>query len=193
LQTLSFDNGVKRGRKLVIWRYIMSRGGARPGAGRPKGKGKFGEVTKPVRIPLSRVEEVLEYIESPRYRFPVYETNISAGSPSPVEDFTEGEIDLNKYLVDNPDSTFFVRVTGDSMINAAIHEGDLLIVDRSLKPRHGKIVIASVDGMLTVKTLHKENDKTALMPANDTYQPIELAEGSEMIIWGVVTQVLHSV
>jgi len=171
----------------------MSRGGARPGAGRPKGKGKFGEVTKPVRIPLSRVEEVLEYIESPRYRFPVYETNISAGSPSPVEDFTEGEIDLNKYLVDNPDSTFFVRVTGDSMINAAIHEGDLLIVDRSLKPRHGKIVIASVDGMLTVKTLHKENDKTALMPANDTYQPIELAEGSEMIIWGVVTQVLHSV
>lgn len=193
MQTLSFDNGVKRGRKLVIWRYIMSRGGARPGAGRPKGKGKFGEVTKPVRIPLSRVEEVLEYIESPRYRFPVYETNISAGSPSPVEDFTEGEIDLNKYLVDNPDSTFFVRVTGDSMINAAIHEGDLLIVDRSLKPRHGKIVIASVDGMLTVKTLHKENDKTALMPANDTYQPIELAEGSEMIIWGVVTQVLHSV
>jgi DNA polymerase V len=171
----------------------MARGGARKGAGRPKGQGKFGEKTKPIRIPESMVDEVLEYVNTKGYKLPLYASKVQAGFPSPADDFMEGKLDLNKHLVKHPTATFFVRVSGDSMIDAGIHPDDILVVDRSLEPKHGKIVIAALDGELTVKRLHKTSSKTYLMPENKRYSPIEVTEESEMSTWGVVTNVIHSV
>jgi DNA polymerase V len=171
----------------------MPRGGVRSGAGRPKGKGKFGEKTTPIRIPESMVEDVLEFVNFKGYSLPLYACKVQAGFPSPADDFMEGKLDLNEHLVKHPTATFFVRVSGDSMIDAGIHPDDILIVDRSLEARHGKIIIAALDGELTVKRLHKTSDKTYLMPENKRYSPIEINEENEMSVWGVVTNVIHSV
>jgi DNA polymerase V len=171
---------------------MSSRGGARIGAGRPKGQGRYQEPTKPIRVPESLVVQVLDYISSNGYYLPFYTSTVSAGFPSPADDYMEGKIDLNKHLIKHPTATFLVRVAGDSMIKVGIHPNDILIVDRSLEPRHGKIVIAAIDGYLTVKRLHMTTTKTLLVSENDSYQPIELLEGNDMIIWGVVTNVIHS-
>jgi DNA polymerase V len=170
-----------------------SRGGKRSGAGRPKGTGKYGEKTIPIRVPESLVLEVLDYVESKGFALPFYSCAVSAGLPTSADDHTEGSLDLNQHLIKHPASTFFVRVSGDSMILAGIHEGDILVVDRSLEPRHGKVVIAAIDGHLTVKRLCKIQDRILLMPENENYQPIELQEGNDMVIWGVVTNVVHGV
>lgn len=171
----------------------MSRGGARKGAGRPKGLGKYGESTKAVRLPLSVIPQ-LEKLIHKTFLLPLYATKVSAGFPSPAEDYISARLDLNEYLIKHPASTFLVRATGTSMINAGIHENDILIVDRSLTPVHGKIVIVAIDGQLTVKKLHKKkNGKYILMAENPNYPPIEIKEDQETFIWGVVTQVLHPV
>jgi len=171
----------------------MTRGGARVGAGRPRGQGQFGEPTKPVRIPESLVEKVTAYISHQGYQLPFYACAVSAGFPSPADDFLERSLDLNEHLIKNPSATFFVRVVGDSMLGAGIHPDDILVVDRSLTPVHGKIIIAAVDGQLTVKRLHKKNKKVCLLPENDEYSAIELSPDNDVVIWGVVTTVLHSV
>lgn len=169
----------------------MPRGGARPGAGRPKGQGKFREPTKAMRVPESMLAEILEFVESRSYKLPFYTCAVQAGFPSPADDYIEGELDLNKYLIKHPTATFFVKATGDSMINAGIHHGDILIVDRSLEAQHGKIVIAAVDGNLTVKRLQKSNKGARLVPENDEFEPICINEDNDVVIWGVVTNVLH--
>lgn len=171
----------------------MPRGGTRPGAGRPKGKGKFGEATKPVRIPESLVEDVLGFVESRGCQLPLYACKVQAGFPSPADDYMEGKLDLNKHLVKHPTATFFVRAAGESMLGAGIHPGDILVVDRSLEARNGKIVIAAVDGELTVKRLSKTSRGTALLPENDNFDPIEISDNNDVVIWGVVTNVLHAV
>lgn len=171
----------------------MTRGGFRKNAGRPKGKGKFGEETKPVRIPVSMVDEVLEFVQHKGYQLPLYSSKVQAGFPSPADDSAEGRLDLNEHLVKHPASTFFVRVAGESMINAGIHPDDILVVDRSLEPIHGRVVIAAIDGELTVKRLHKEKGELLLMPENDDYPPIRVSETEELFIWGVVTSVIHAV
>jgi DNA polymerase V len=171
----------------------MSRGGARVGAGRPKGRGPHGEATKPLRIPLSMVAEVVEYVSNRGYHLPLYSSKVQAGFPSPADDFMEGKLDLNQYLIKRPAATFLVRATGDSMINAGIHEGDLLVVDRSLTPLDGKVVIAAVDGYLTVKRLGIRKDAMWLFPENDKYPPIEVNPEADNYIWGVVTNVIHGV
>ena len=171
----------------------MSRGGARPGAGRPKGIGPHGEATKPIRIPLSMVAEVVEYVANRGFRLPLYGAKVQAGFPSPADDFMEGKLDLNEYLIKRPAATFLVRATGDSMIGASIHEGDLLVVDRSIEPADGKIVIAAIDGQLTVKRLSIKKNKKWLMPENPNYPPIEIDAENGAFIWGVVTNVIHSV
>lgn len=171
----------------------MPRGGARLGAGRPKGQGKYTEQTKPIRIPKSMVEEVLEYIETQGHQLPLYSCSVQAGFPSPADDYIEGKLDLNKHLIKHPTATFFVRVAGMSMIKAGIHPGDILIVDRSIEANNGKIIIAAVDGQLTVKRLHKSSNGIYLMPENDDYEPIKITEGNDVKIWGVVTNVLHQV
>jgi DNA polymerase V len=123
---------------------------------------------------------------------PVFLERVPAGFPSPAGDYMEGKLDLNEHLVNHPAATFFVRVTGDSMIDKGIHSGDLLIVDRSLDPRDGNIVIAVVDSEPTVKQLEKRNGKLRLLPANKNYEPLEVSEQQSFEIWGVVTNVIHS-
>ena len=171
----------------------MSRGGARFGAGRPKGQGRYQEITKPIRIPESMVQEILEYVETRGYRLPLFACAVQAGFPSPADDYMEGKLDLNNHLIQHPTATFFVRAAGVSMIKAGIHPGDILVVDRSLEAKHGKIVIAALDGQLTVKRLHKSSQGTYLVPENDEYEPIKIEEGNDVVIWGIVTSVLHKV
>lgn len=171
----------------------MQHGGARKGAGRPKGQGLYGEPTKPIRIPVSQIDSVLQFVAYKGYQLPLYSSKVSAGFPSPADDHIDGKLDLNEHLIKNPTSTFFLRVSGNSMINAGIHENDILIVDRSIKPQSGKIVIAAIDGELTVKRLaNHSSGKLYLMPDNPDFEPIEIQASSELIIWGVVTNVVHS-
>jgi DNA polymerase V len=188
----------------------MPRGGKREGAGRPAGTGKYGEKTKAVRLPISIADEILTSLQqSPekpeivvdsifkpdgqtRYRVPLYLNPIAAGLPAVTDDYIEGKIDLNRHLIKHPESTFLVRVTGESMKDAGIHPNDLLVVDRAIEPISGKVVIAVVDGELTVKRLRKHRDRLWLMPENPEYPPIEINENMELHIWGVVTNVIHA-
>ncbi len=123
---------------------------------------------------------------------PLYQTSVSAGFPSAGDDQVEERIDLNKMLIKHPAATFFLRVSGNSMIKAGIHDGDILVVDRSLKAQSGKVVIAAVNGELTVKRLLLEKGRVQLIAENDAYPPIEIEAESELRIWGVVTNVIHS-
>lgn len=123
---------------------------------------------------------------------PIFLESVSAGFPSPADDYLEGRLDLNEYLVRNPSATFFLRVTGDSMIDAGIHSGDVLIVDRSLTPRSGSIVIAAIDGELVVKRLKISKNKIYLIPENRQYEQIEIKSEMNFEVWGVVTSVIHS-
>lgn len=170
----------------------MSHGGVRRGAGRPKGQGRYGEPTRPIRLPLSLIKPVLRFVEHHGYQLPLYGSKVSAGFPSPADEHIESHLDLNEYLIKHPAATFFARVSGNSMVNAGIYENDILIVDRSLKPSHGKIVVAAVDGQLTVKRLHQKNGQVLLMPENPNFQPLEIKDGSDIYLWGVVTSVIHS-
>jgi DNA polymerase V len=123
---------------------------------------------------------------------PLFLVPVSAGFPSPADDYLEGKLDLNQYLVKHPAATFFVRVTGDSMIGAGIHSGDLLIVDRSLEPKDGNVVIAVLDGELTVKRIERHDGKLFLAPENKDYPLIPVTEEQFFQVWGVVTNVVHS-
>ncbi|MBV8802406.1 MAG: translesion error-prone DNA polymerase V autoproteolytic subunit [Gammaproteobacteria bacterium] len=170
----------------------MNHGGKRKGAGRPKGQGKYKEATKPIRLPVSMLKSVLKYIQNKSFKIPLYGSKISAGFPTLADDHIEEHLDLNEHLIKNPASTFFVRATGNSMLNAGIHENDILIIDRSIIPTHGKIVIAAIDGQLTVKKLHIKNKELLLMPENPEYSPIKITEENDTHIWGVVTNIIHS-
>lgn len=124
---------------------------------------------------------------------PLFVSGLRAGFPSPADDYIEKKLDLNEYLVKHPAATFYVRVEGDSMIGAGILSGDILVVDRALQPTHNKIVVAIVDGEFTVKRLLIKGKKVLLSPENDMYQPIEVTEGMDFAVWGVVTSVIHEV
>lgn len=124
---------------------------------------------------------------------PIFLALVEAGFPSPADDWIEDALDLNKLLIKKPTATYFLRVKGDSMIGAGIHEHDLLIVDRSISPAHNDVVIASVLGDLTVKRLHREQDAVRLVPDNPGYDPIEVTQEMDLRIWGVVTYSLHKV
>ena len=117
---------------------------------------------------------------------------VPAGFPSPAEDLVLDELDLNEYLIKHPTSTFFMRVSGDSMVDAGIFDKDILIVDRSLNARHGHIVIAALNGELTVKRLVIKGDSAILAPENKKYKPITIESLDDLKIWGVVTNVIHS-
>ena len=122
---------------------------------------------------------------------PISTARISTGFPSPAADYEECKLDLNKHLINNPAATFFVRASGDSMTGAGIHNGDLLIVDRSQEPVNGNVVIAVIDGELTVKRLRIRMGKCTLEPENDNYPVQKITEGMEFEVWGVVTNVIH--
>ncbi|KPA14663.1 DNA polymerase V [Candidatus Magnetomorum sp. HK-1] len=122
---------------------------------------------------------------------PLFMVPVSAGFPSPAEDYIEGKLDLNQHLIKHPAATFFVRVTGDSMIDAGIHPGDILIVDRAVEALDKKVVIAVINGELTVKRIRSTKTGYMLMPENNNYSPIQITEDSEFEVWGVVTTVIH--
>jgi DNA polymerase V len=185
------------------------RGGQRPGAGRKSGTGPFGEPTQPIRVPLSLLPSVkallscsgkqpgglylLPFTAQPSaLSLPLYGSRVPAGFPSPADDHLDKSLDLNDHLVQHPAATFFVKVQGHSMIGAGIHHGDLLVVDRSLEPKHQAIVIAVVNGDLTVKRLKVENGRVWLMPENPDFSPLEITDGMDLHIWGVVAHVVHS-
>jgi len=122
---------------------------------------------------------------------PLFVARVEAGFPSPAEDYIEGKLDLNKHLIRHPAATFFVRVAGDSMIDAGIHPGDILIVDRALEPADKKIVIAVINGELTVKRIRITGEKITLVPANRNYAPIRVEGEMDFEIWGIATSVIH--
>lgn len=126
-----------------------------------------------------------------KYECPLFMAPVTAGFPSPAEDYIEGNLDLNLHLVKHPASTFFVRVTGDSMLDAGIHPDDILIVDRSLEPVDRKVVIAVVNGELTVKRIRIKDATIVLMPENQAYLPLKIEGEMDFEVWGVVTNVIH--
>ena len=170
----------------------MPRGGKREGSGRPAGRGPYGEPTRPVRLPVSLVDRVLRFVRNRESAVPLYACGVSAGFPSPADDYLEGALDLNEHLVRQPAATFFVRARGDSMEGAGIQDGDLLIVDRSLEATAGRIVIAALNGELTVKRLARAGGRLRLEAENPAYAPIEFNEGDDIRLWGVVTNVIHA-
>lgn len=135
-------------------------------------------------VPLKLVQKIF-------YSLPLYQNAISAGFPSPAENEMADELDLNELLIKHPTATFFLRVAGSSMVKAGIHHDDILVVDRSLTPAHGKIVIASLNGELTVKRLFIKDHKVKLLAENEGYPSIEITGEMDLRIWGVVTSVIH--
>lgn len=123
-------------------------------------------------------------------RIPFIPDGVSAGFPSPAADFMENNIDLNKELSENPLATFYIKVKGNSMIDAGIEDKDVLIVDRSIEPQDNKIAICYIDGEFTVKRIKLEKDCLYLMPENSNYTPIKVTEENQLIIWGIVTYVI---
>nr|WP_299380324.1 translesion error-prone DNA polymerase V autoproteolytic subunit [uncultured Halomonas sp.] len=122
---------------------------------------------------------------------PLFADAVRAGFPSPADDYIERDLDLVGHLVQHPSSTFYVRAKGDSMENDGIYDGDLLIVDRSLEPRNGDVLIIALDGELTCKRLGAIGQRPYLLPGNPNYRPIPLT-GVECHVWGIVTHNVHA-
>ena len=195
----------------------MAQGGIRKGAGRKPNSGKFGEQTTVMRIPrsltpkvrellmntekirldstLSSIREAFDWqsLDLPSMSLPLFSNKVSAGFPSPADDHMEMKLDLNQHLLQHPAATFFVRVSGDSMIGAGIYDGDVLVVDRSLTCKDSSIVIAVVDGELTVKRFYTRDNKVLLKAENPKYPDIIVTQEMDFRIWGVVTTVIHKV
>ena len=127
-----------------------------------------------------------------KFKIPLLNDSVSAGFPSPADDYTEENIDLNEHLISNPFSTFFLRVKGDSMINAGIKDKDLIIVDKSLIAKPGNIVIAMIDGEFTMKRLSIKNDELYLKAENHNYPDFKFKNHIDVQIWGVVIYSIHS-
>ena len=139
----------------------------------------------------TKVETVYKPDRSTKRQQPLFMATVPAGFPSPAADYEESKLDLNRHLIKNPAATFFVRVTGDSMVKAGIHSGDLLVVDRSIEPRDKNVVIAVVNGELTVKRIRIRKNRLTLEAENDAYQSQEINDQTEFEVWGVVTNVIH--
>lgn len=192
---------------------MSSRGGKRENSGRPKGQGKYGESTVPIRIPKSKVTDIKEYLDSYQrdndnsqisniedifipeigddpVAIPLFSTKVAAGFPSPADDHVEKRLDVSEFLIDHAASIFFVTIKGDSMIDVGLMPDDKVVVDRSKTPALGDIVLAVVDQEFTIKILdYGANKMPRLMPANSTgaYRPIYIRPDTQFEIFGVVT------
>ena len=142
---------------------------------------------------MTKVIQIFKADIATKQSLPLYLSRIKAGFPSPADDYLDKKLDLNEHLIKHPASTFFVKVKGDSMVGAGINSGDMLIVDRYIKARNKKIVVAILNGDFTVKRFHEKGDKQYLMSENPEYQPIEITEGMDFEVWGVVIHVIRSV
>ena len=131
-------------------------------------------------------------LTSKKVKIPLLSDSISAGFPSPADDYTEENIDLNEHLISNPYSTFFLRVKGNSMINSGINDKDLIIVDKSLTAKPGNIIIAMVDGEFTIKRLSIKNNELYLKAENHNYPDISFRNHIDIQIWGVVIYSIHN-
>ena len=199
---------------MTLITHQNARGGARSGAGRKKGSSVYGETTQAIRVPESMIPELKNLLQqrqqqsqqtrvsfetfqpdrdAPKTALPLFSGKVAAGFPSPADDYIEKTLDLNELLVQRPAATFFVRAEGESMLGAGIHPNDILVVDRSLEPVTGKIIICALNGELTVKRLKSERDVIVLGAENPAYPDIVVQDGMDMVIWGVVTNVIHSV
>jgi len=189
----------------------MAQGGKREGAGRKKLSNRYKEQTHPVRIPLSLLSTVQVLLQKKTQHDESKESNtpfiphpaalslerpfflsaVSAGIPFAANDHVDHALDLNTHLISNPSTTFFVRVAGDSMTGANIFDGDILVVDRSPKPRTRDIVIAIVDGDLTVKRFMPSDHEVILKAENPEHADIHLSPNRDFAIWGVVMHIIH--
>ena len=190
------------------------QGGARKGAGRKKGSSVYGESTKAIRVPESMLADVKLMLNMQKQHFesfnahashiylpdknastisvPLFTGKVAAGFPSPADDYIEKTLDLNDLLVQKPAATFFVRAEGESMLGAGIHPNDILVVDRSITPVPNKIIICALNGELTVKRLKSVGKEIILGAENPDYPDIIVQEAIDLVIWGVVTNVIHS-
>lgn len=192
---------------------INRHGGKRADAGRKSGTGKFGEPTIALRVPASQEPVIKDFLaayqrkklstdldalsefELPALhakpiRLTLYSSKVSAGFPSPAEEHVEKRLDPSEFLIDHKDATFFVTIQGQSMIDVGLMPNDKAVIDRSKQPKIGDIVLAVINGEFTIKTLsRKKNGNALLLPADSTgtYSPIEIKEGMQFEIWGVVT------
>ncbi len=171
----------------------MTRGGIRPGAGRPKGLGKFGEKTKPLRVPESMVHQVLSFIQNKAdtFNLPLYSTTALKNATIPAARSFEKTLDINKHLIKNPSTTFFVRSTNYTMADINIYPGDIVIVDSSRMTMPGDIIVALLDGELTIKRYIKKEKKIYLLPENALFEPIEITEKHDFYIWGTAISTIH--
>lgn len=191
------------------------RGGKRPNSGPKKPMSPYGEKTSVIRVPNSIKSDVLVYLEGFKRKNskedialnipkaipnplqlarPIYSGKVTAGQsrfPSPAQDYEQKFLDLNERYISNPPATFFFQVKGDSMIGAGIFDGSTVIVDRAVKPKSSSIVIADVEGEWVVKRLYKKGNVVKLLSENPEHPPIEFLEGQELVIFGVVTYVIH--
>jgi len=147
---------------------------------------RYGEPTKAVRVPESRIEQIQYFVENGSLELPLYSSRVPAGFPSPADDHMDTKLDLNTYLIAHPAASFYFWVEGDSMEDAEIFDGQLAIADRSLEAKSGSIVVAVVNGEQTIKRLCIEGGRTYLKPENQKYKPIEITESTELQIIGVV-------
>lgn len=190
-----------------------THGGKRDGAGR---QSRFGEDTKVVRVPISQVTTIKDYLKSvalrqkeniasditflpkadnpPSLNIPLYVYPIAAGFPSPAEDYIDHPLDLHEHFIKHPASTFYARAIGDSMNKAGIFKDSIMAIDKSLEARDGDIVVAAVNNEFTVKRFNVKTGKITLCPESDnpSHKPIHLIEGdTDIIIWGVVVGVFN--
>lgn len=130
--------------------------------------------------------------QSSELSLPLFNSRVSAGFPSPADDYVDVKLDLNQHLIQHPSATFYVKVHGESMRDAGIFDGDLLIVDRALTPKNNAVVVCILNGDFTVKRIKFGEDKRIfLMPANETFSPIEVTANQDFEIWGVVSYIIH--
>ena len=122
---------------------------------------------------------------------PLAGTAIAAGFPSPAEEYLDLALDLNKELIKHPAATFYAKVKGDSMVDAGIQDGDLLVIDKALEPKEGAIAVCYLDGEFTVKRLAVQEEGVYLMPANAEFKPIKISEENAFLVWGIVAYVIH--
>ena len=122
---------------------------------------------------------------------PLAGTAIAAGFPSPAEEYLDLALDLNKELIRHPAATFYARVKGDSMVDAGIQDGDLLVIDKALEPKEGSVAVCYLDGEFTVKRLAVQEEGVYLMPANEEFKPIRITEENDFLVWGIVAYVIH--